>query len=56
MLAVHLKIVLLAAALIAPGQEPAQPSAEPLTAAEIMARAAVNQDHSETIRKQYVYR
>ncbi|HTS35498.1 MAG TPA: hypothetical protein VMH04_07505 [Candidatus Solibacter sp.] len=36
----------------------AEPSAstESLTAAEIMARVAVNQDRSEELRKQYVYR
>lgn len=32
------------------------PSAAPLTAAEIMAHVAVNQDRSEELRKQYVYR
>lgn len=56
MLAVHLKIVLLAAALAA-GQQPATPTAAgSLSAAEIMARVAVNQDRSEGVRKQYVYR
>jgi hypothetical protein len=33
-----------------------QPSTEPLTADAIMARVAANQDRSEALRKQYVYR
>jgi hypothetical protein len=37
-------------------QNPPPESAQPLTASEIMARVAENQDRSEALRKQYVYK
>lgn len=48
-------VVLLAVGISAQGQQP-EPVAESLTADQIMARVAANQDHSEELRKQYVYR
>jgi hypothetical protein len=52
---VHLLVFLLAAAFSA-AQDLRTPSTEPLTADAIMARVAANQDRSEALRKQYVYR
>ncbi|MGH9494472.1 MAG: hypothetical protein ACRD3B_05695 [Candidatus Sulfotelmatobacter sp.] len=50
-------IFLLAATLVLGAQQSnPQPPAVSLTAAEIMTRVAVNQDRSETLRRQYVYR
>jgi len=48
-------VVLLAVGISAQGQQP-EPVAESLTADQIMARVAANQDQSEELRKQYVYR
>jgi hypothetical protein len=47
--------------MLLPGASSAQsvqadPPSEPLTADAIMAQVAVNQDRSEELRKQYVYR
>ena len=48
---------LLVASLASAGQESTPQAAAPSpTAAEIMARVAVNQDRSESLRKQYIYR
>jgi hypothetical protein len=47
-------LCLLTSACMAQSSAPA--SAQPLTADEIMARVAQNQDRSETLRKQYVYK
>ena len=52
---VHLLVFLLAVAFSAAQDLPTL-STEPLTADEIMARVAANQDRSEALRKQYVYR
>jgi hypothetical protein len=49
-------IVLLAAALAAAQDSQPQPANAPSTADAIMARVAANQDRSEELRKQYVYR
>jgi hypothetical protein len=56
-LSFKLWLFLFGASLAAVGQD-AMPAtnAPPLTAAEIMARVAVNQDRSESLRKQYGYR
>jgi hypothetical protein len=48
-------VVLLAVGISAQGQQQ-EPVAESLTADQIMARVAANQDQSEELRKQYVYR
>ncbi len=52
---VHLLVFLLAVAFSAAQDLPTL-STEPLTAEAIMARVAANQDRSEALRKQYVYR
>lgn len=49
-------IVLLAAVLAAGQDSQPEPAVPPLTADAIMARVAANQDRSEELRKQYVYR
>jgi hypothetical protein len=51
-----LLVVLLAAALAAAQDPQPEPAIGPLTADAIMARVAANQDRSEELRKQYVYR
>ncbi len=57
MLAIKLTVLLAAASLVSAGQESnPQATAPAVTAAEIMARVAVNQDRSEALRKQYIYR
>jgi hypothetical protein len=56
MLAIKLTVLLLAASLVSPGQESSPQPVPPLSAAEIMARVALNQDRSEALRKQYIYR
>src|ERR1700739_5083494 len=56
MLAIKLTVLLLGASLLSPAQESIPQPAPPLSATEIMARVAVNQDRSEALRKQYVYR
>jgi hypothetical protein len=48
-------IIILLAGLHLAAQD-SQPATEPLTADAIMARVAANQDRSEALRKQYVYR
>ena len=57
----HLLVLLPVVLLLAAGLSAAQdfqpaPATEPLTADAIMARVAANQDRSEALRKQYVYR
>ncbi|HKT87933.1 MAG TPA: hypothetical protein VJQ59_05825 [Candidatus Sulfotelmatobacter sp.] len=49
-------LALLAAATAAAQNLPSQPTVEPLTADAIMARVAENQDRSEALRKEFVYR
>lgn len=49
-------LALLAAATAAAQNLPSQPAVEPLTADAIMARVAENQDRSESLRKEFVYR
>ncbi len=57
MLAIKLTVLLVAASLASAGQESnPQATAPAVKAAEIMARVAVNQDRSEALRKQYIYR
>jgi hypothetical protein len=57
MLAINLTVLLAAASLASAGQvSNPQATAPAVTATEIMARVAVNQDRSEALRKQYVYR
>jgi hypothetical protein len=51
-----LLVVLLAAALAAAQDSQPEPAVAPLTADAIMDRVAANQDRSEELRKQYVYR
>jgi hypothetical protein len=53
----HLFLVFLMAAALAAAQDlQSEPARQPLTADAIMARVAANQDRSEALRKQYVYR
>jgi hypothetical protein len=52
----HLLVVLLAAMLSATQDSKPEPATEPLTADAIMGRVAANQDRSEALRQQYVYR
>lgn len=54
--AINVAIFLLAVSLVSLPQESSPQPTAPISAAEIMARVAVNQDHSEELRKQYVYR
>jgi hypothetical protein len=49
-------IVLLPAALAVAQDSQSEPAVAPLTADALMARVAANQDRSEELRKQYVYR
>lgn len=49
-------LALLAAATAAAQNLPSQPAVEPLTADAIMVRVAENQDRSESLRKEFVYR
>lgn len=60
MLTLRLAAALLAASLSfaqnGPSEQAKEPEAAPVTAAAIMARVAANQDRSEELRKQYVYR
>lgn len=48
--------ILLVAGVSFAQSAPPEPAKEPLTAEEIMARVAANQDRSEVSRKEYVYR
>ena len=52
----HLLAVLLVAAISVAQDSQREAATEPLSADAIMARVAANQDHSEALRKQYVYR
>lgn len=52
----HLLVFLLTAALSAAQDSQPESAREPLSADAIMARVAANQDRSEALRKQYVYR
>ena len=52
----RLLVVLLAATLSAAQESQPEPAKEPLTADTVMSRVAANQDRSEALRKQYVYR